>query len=128
MKKCQSHDQEKCQKECVGKCRPQMGCRGKCQKSASRPLACTIFIRGADPEAVSSALPRHPVWNWHFPKHSFQHFSWAGLWHFFRWSARSCKPRDTKHAQWQTPLLPIQCSHKSFEGQQGLIRLWKSAA
>ena len=42
-----------------------------------------------DPEALFRHFPRHPVWGRHFPKHSFRHFSWLGLWHFFRWSALS---------------------------------------
>ena len=35
LKKCRGPDQEKCRKECFGKCRPKTGCRGKCRKSAS---------------------------------------------------------------------------------------------
>ena len=38
----------------------------------SGPLVCLYyFYRGADPEALFQQFPRHPVWGWHFPKHSF---------------------------------------------------------
>ena len=43
-------NQEKCRKECFGKCRPQTG-----------PLACASFYRRPDPEALFRHFPRHPV-------------------------------------------------------------------
>ena len=89
LKKCQSPDEEKCRKECFGKCRFETGCRGKCRKSAFAVRASAEDSTGADPEALFRHFPRHPVWNRHFPKHSFRHFSSSGLWHFFRWSALS---------------------------------------
>ena len=150
-------NEEKCRKECFGKCRPQTGCRGKwgcrgkCLKTASggslilihlhcwevlpfltmrrqrcikilcpkdpefyTPLALNCqkgkhlpalevyrnqspigsprlcyFRQRRGPEALFRHNPQHHVWNRHFPKHSFRHFSWLGLWHFFRWSALS---------------------------------------
>ena len=72
-------------KKCFGKCRSETGCRGKCRKNC---LGFRLLYRGSIGDGTPStfsALSSAPRFGPALFEALFRHFSWPGLWDFFRW-------------------------------------------